>query len=354
MLNELNNNMYIDQLTGLPNFFEFINIDTVSTFGDFGFAIVFDIENFKVINDLYGHDFGDVCLKSFASVIVHILERYNNMRIFRIGGDEFTIILPHFLLEDAEEIMNTIEKNYKVIMNQQISGVDINVHKILLDYSGPVENINDFFKIFFTKLYGQNEKLLYKYWPNQLINNFIRRIKETLDISNNAYSLALYDDVSGLPNHRAASIYLNDLISNNLKADKQFSLLFIDGDDLRRYNNIGYQSGNKMIKELSTVILNSVRKDDKVFRWLSGDEFIVVFDETNCQIAYDLAERIRITVEEETINWDYPVTVSIGVSNFPNDGQTIDDIVNNAEKANKYAKDAGKNKVVRWDFVLKA
>lgn len=358
MENIINSNIFMDQLTGLPNIFEFLNIDTRSMFGEFGSAIILDIKNFKAINDVYGHAFGDVCLKCFVNAAVNTLEHFKGVNIFRTGGDEFTVILPKVLLNDARNAAELMEENYRIVMKEYDSNININMHKFIIDYSEQINSINEFYLMFFIKSYNRNSMLggdmSNKRWSEQIIDNFTRRIRETLVFSYNAYNLALSDDISSLPNHRAASLYINNLISKNYAENKEFSLLFIDGDNLRRYNKISYQSGNNMIKDLSSIILNTIRKNDKIFRWLSGDEFIVVFDDTNYENALKLAERIRTAVEEETIDWVYPITVSIGVANFPSDGQNFDDIIYKAEKANQYAKDTGKNKVIRWDFTAKA
>jgi diguanylate cyclase (GGDEF)-like protein len=134
------------------------------------------------------------------------------------------------------------------------------------------------------------------------------------------------------------------------KSDKNgFSLLFIDGDDLKRYNKVSYETGNDMIKRLSGIIVETLRNEDKIFRWLSGDEFLIVLKETNEVKAIRIAERIRQAVEEQTKTWIYPVTISIGISSYPKDGCCITELIDKAEKANGFAKDAGKNRVFTWD-----
>jgi diguanylate cyclase (GGDEF)-like protein len=180
---------------------------------------------------------------------------------------------------------------------------------------------------------------------DKMIERMLSRVKETLQLLQNSNKLAFSDDISQLPNHRAANLYLEEAAEDYYLYRKPYSVLFIDGDNLKRYNDLGYQQGNNMIRKLGKLITDSIRSSDKVCRWLSGDEFIVILKDTEKPAAYKLAERIRKKVELETINWEYAVTISIGVAECPSDGVDMESIVKKAEKANTLAKRSGKNRV---------
>ena len=79
---------------------------------------------------------------------------------------------------------------------------------------------------------------------------------------------------------------------------------------------------------------------------------MVVINETNEEQVFKIAERIRENVESQTYGWVYPITVSIGISRYQQEYYNIDVIINNAERANSYAKSTGKNKVTVWDACL--
>lgn len=72
-----------------------------------------------------------------------------------------------------------------------------------------------------------------------------------------------------------------------------------------------------MIEGLSKIISSSIRENDKVFRWLSGDEFLVILGDTELEEALNIAERVRYSVEQNTKDWKYPITISVGVANCP-------------------------------------
>lgn len=346
----LKNNIFLDRLTGIPNFFKFIECDINLTFGDYGTVVIFDMIAFEKINRGYGRDIGDTCLKVMAKVICDYLHKEEGTSIFRTDGDEFTAILPKIEHYRGRELAINIKANFKKQMMKQ--GLDdIDVRYFIIEYNHSLNSIDEFYQMIFEYSIGNincsDEKFIQERWVGHIIGSFTKRIKETLSLLDDAYKLALTDDISGLPNNRAAKLYLSNLLKEN-EGISEFSALFIDGDNLKRYNNISYEAGNDMIEKLSAVIKATLRKEDKVFRWLSGDEFLVILEKTNYEDTLRLAERIRDTVEERTVNWLYPVTVSIGVASYPEDGTIIEDIIEKAERANSLAKSSGKNKVVRW------
>jgi diguanylate cyclase (GGDEF)-like protein len=238
--------------------------------------------------------------------------------------------------------------------NLGFSNADI--HTLVLVYSHKITSIDIFYKMLFNKSLEEwklgHERFSEERLIESITGNFTNRIKETLSLLNDAYSLALTDDISCLPNQRAARLYLKNLIIEKEKVNRTFSVLFIDGDNLKRYNTLSYSRGNEMIKGLSGVITSSLRKNDKIFRWFTGDEFLVILDDVNSEDAEKLADRIRSSVEEMTKYWLYPITVSIGTASYPEDGSNIEVILNKAEQANIYAKNTGKNRVIRWESKL--
>ncbi|MDL2284607.1 EAL domain-containing protein [Oxalobacter sp. OttesenSCG-928-P03] len=88
---------YLDHLTGLPNRYRCdvdleASLEKVRKTGQPGYVFFIDLDDFKVVNDSYGHDYGDEVLRSFASYL-KTLYSAENYHVFRFGGDEFVIIL---------------------------------------------------------------------------------------------------------------------------------------------------------------------------------------------------------------------------------------------------------------------
>jgi len=115
---ELQELAYYDPLTGLPNrrfFFEHASLifEEVKRYEKPLSLLVMDIDHFKKINDTYGHDVGDVVLKTFAGVLRGIVRQSDICA--RFGGEEFVVLLPNTNLEGAkvlaERIRTTVAKN---------------------------------------------------------------------------------------------------------------------------------------------------------------------------------------------------------------------------------------------------
>lgn len=351
----LENSIHKDPLTGLPNFLKFIDSDFCAQFKDNGTIIIFDMADFVKINEKYGRHIGDIFLKNFSKAIESVVVDCGSNYAFRTGGDEFTLVLPESDFSKAEKIFIAINNRYKEIMNEA-GFSEFEVHTLILEYDQCIKSIEDFYELLIKNTFAHQNDIEAKFTVDKMlrniINNITGRIKETVSYYNDAYSLALTDDVSGLPNHRAGKMYLSNLVEEYETHKKGFSVLFIDGDNLKRYNNISYEAGNDMIRRLSEVIVSSLRCEDKVYRWFSGDEFLVILKGTNSSNALKLAERIRETVEIETRNWPFPITVSIGTASYPEDGCCVEGVIEKAEKANSVAKELGKNMIVKWEVAI--
>lgn len=351
-IRNLYNNIYIDPLTCLPNFFKFIESDFKEMFGEKGVILIFDIAKMEMVNRNFGRNAGDLHIKYLSEVISKVFFEFCNAAIFRTYGDEFTVIIKNMTSSDIESVCSSVKLEYISRMNEK-GFIDTDVNILTFDYDCPITSVESYYEVLLMGSNKQEGKKCNKFSRDKMfkhiVGGVINRVKETLSYYDDACSMALVDDISGLPNHRAGKLHLSDLLES-YKSDKNgFSLLFIDGDDLKRYNKVSYETGNNMIRNLSGIIAGTLRNEDKMFRWLSGDEFLIVLKETNEAKAVKVAERIRKTVEESTVNWIYPVTISIGISSYPRDGQCMTDLINKAEMANGMAKEAGKNRVFTWN-----
>src|SRR5690606_19598442 len=100
-----------------------------------------------------------------------------------------------------------------------------------------------------------------------------------------------------------------------------------------------------MIRKLGEILASQLRRGDFLARWFSGDEFLVVLPGADRFEAFRIGERLRVLVEETTKDWLFPITISVGMASFPEDGNTLEALLQKAEEANALAKKAGKNQV---------
>jgi len=338
-------NMSLNNLTGMPNFFDFIESDISRIFDKKGVFIVFNVFNLMKINEKHGNDIGDLCISNLTQSINRVISNHSNLYGFRFAENDFIITLPNFQLSNVKEVTSEVEEEFKKYMD--ISGYeDIRLYKFSLEYNQNINTIEDFYEFLLKNALkvSENEENIDRIIKH-LVWTFTRNIRNTS-------SLALKDDISGLSNHRAGKLFISNLINEQSQCKNGFAVMFIDGDNLKRYNQISYEAGNEMIRNLSQIISNSIREKDKVFRWLTGDEFLVVLKEVDKDNSAKLAERVREAVERQTQNCIFPTTISIGIAHYPTDGILIDELINKAEKANSYAKNKGRNKVIKWENTI--
>lgn len=344
------NSLYEDSLTGMPNLFGLMECDLDETFGSSGVCLFLDSKNLYGINEQHGRDMGDQYLRTLGVILDELAYAPHPSVVgFRAGGDLFILRF----LSGEEDLAARIGQETDAELNRRMRAYGIpfgGVHHAIWSYSDPIKSVAD--------LMRQSSLMLMNTvapcetgtelpaWADGIIRELFARVRDTLTLLQANYQLAYTDDVSGLPNHRAAKQALSQLDTAFTESHTPFSVLFIDGDNLKRYNTLGYEHGNRMIRGIADHLREALRNADKVYRWLSGDEFLVLLDNTPPEKALEVAERLRTHIQDSTLDWVFPVTISIGVACCPTDAATAAVCVDMAEKRNALAKRLGKNRTI--------
>jgi len=152
------------------------------------------------------------------------------------------------------------------------------------------------------------------------------------------------DELTGLYNHRHFHERLEQEIARGSRFGGTFSMIMLDIDLFKVYNDIyGHLAGDQVLRKTAKYIETSIRNIDLAFRY-GGEEFAIILPEAGLQDAYKVAERIRKTIEARTSSRAMPLTVSIGVANWPNDGVMREEIIGAADIALYHAKNNGRNR----------
>jgi diguanylate cyclase (GGDEF)-like protein/excisionase family DNA binding protein len=155
------------------------------------------------------------------------------------------------------------------------------------------------------------------------------------------------DDLTGLLNHGT----FKDWLTRSVAARDPFGLVMIDLDEFKAVNDtLGHQTGDRLLRDIASAILNAARETDAVFRY-GGDEFVVILPRTDATGLASAAERILLAVEavgEAGSPWHAEglrVGASIGTAFYPDDGETPEDVLLAADRACFVAKRAGRGHV---------
>lgn len=161
--------------------------------------------------------------------------------------------------------------------------------------------------------------------------------------------LAIKDDLTGLYVKRYFSEKLEKLITEAQIEGISFSLLLLDLDRFKDLNDqFGHSVGDKILQKTAELMKNSSPKTGIVARY-GGEEFAVILPRTAKSDARIIAEGIRKDVEEYAFSIrreDIRTTISIGLSEFPSEGKTPEELIDKADKYLYEAKRKGRNRVV--------
>ncbi len=164
-----------------------------------------------------------------------------------------------------------------------------------------------------------------------------------------AKEMAFIDSLTGLYNSK----YLENALERELKrADRLMSpvtVLFMDLDNFKRINDTNdHLVGSRVLVEVGKIILKCVREVDTVIRY-GGDEYVVILVDADYDVAMRVADRIRVSIEQEHFiteeSLDIRITASIGVATYPIHTKDKKELLKIADKAMYRAKDISRNVV---------
>ncbi len=158
--------------------------------------------------------------------------------------------------------------------------------------------------------------------------------------------LAQHDFLTGLPNRMLLTERLSQAIGLAQRHTKQVALLFLDLDYFKHVNDsLGHAIGDQLLQSVAKRLSASVRATDTVCRQ-GGDEFVVLLTEIERpQDAAHVAETLRdaLAAPHRVDGRELHVSVSMGISVYPDDGSDVDTVMQNADTAMYHAKASGRN-----------
>ncbi len=263
----------------------------------------------------------DYISSTYEKTDVYIEEKTWDLSISSFGRTESTrMFFPVYLKEKGN--LYTRRQNDEVLEYKEL------VAYVYLESDRVVHNIN-------LKTY----KNIKAYEPliSLLINDYNVTKKVTIDSLTQTHVRSYVQNM------------VQKTIEKSLGVDLEFSVLMIDIDHFKDVNDTyGHTRGDEVLNSLASILKSSVRESDIVGRY-GGEEFVVILNGANKAVLKQLAEKIRLAVENaKLLGNDRALTISIGCSSYPQDGKNLAVLIENADKALYQAKNTGKNRVCEF------
>ncbi|NLI78849.1 MAG: diguanylate cyclase [Candidatus Riflebacteria bacterium] len=170
------------------------------------------------------------------------------------------------------------------------------------------------------------------------------------------YRYAVTDEMTRLYNHRYFQQRLDEELQRADRYDSKVSLILLDVDHFKKFNDTyGHQEGDRVLKTVARLLEKSVREVDIPARY-GGEEFIVICPEKDAEGSMVPAQRIRTAIE----GFDFriggarvPITVSLGVSCYPEQARNKFDLILFADTALYTSKESGRNRATLYDPAMR-
>jgi len=170
---------------------------------------------------------------------------------------------------------------------------------------------------------------------------------------NQTRELSITDGLSLLYNQTYFFERLKQEIQQSKRYKYQLSVIILDVDDFKKYNDAnGHIYGSKALKQIGSIMKAMFRSSDILARY-GGDEFVVMLPHTDKVGAFLAADRLREIVEQESFGGEESlprgkITISLGVTSFPDFGDSVEEVLGYADKALYHAKKLGRNRTILY------
>lgn len=312
-------------------------------------VIVFDLDQFKLVNDTWGHAAGDVVLRGVGERITAVLGPDDV--VARLGGDEFMVCgrdggVPRAQAVASQVVDALLEPfdiggaSLVVAASCGIAGFDVGA-----DIASAVQEADA--AMYRAKASGRSDPVVYDVDEGDADAVAVRHLTRAVESLRRS---AAIDSRTGLARDHVFAADLPALLARAQRLDGPLSLLLIDLDRFHDFNaRYMYEAGHRALHAVASTIADVVRRQDRCYRY-GGEEFVVLLEGAGVDAAMATADRVREAVRALSIPHDRVdggvLTASVGVSTAsPHQPCEPDWLVHGAATAVFAAKSAGRDRV---------
>lgn len=366
--------IYDDDLTQVRPIVSYVNKNKKPTYGfEVGVHnlsyritipyITFDKKHIGVLEYGIGPDYIEKKLYNNFSVKTELL--IENNAIKKMSENPYSEKIKKFTVTKKDPIFDKINKDIKLEMEHQIISADGKTYLVINNLN--LENFQNIpiGKIVvakdITNIINKNKEEMFLSYSINIAILFIGLIVLYIIFSNYSASLkrsykhiddlniqseklrhiADIDDLTKVYNKR----FFNNYLKEFLKSESKGVIVFFDIDHFKQVNDTyGHVTGDKVLKDLTSIIENSIRKNDVFVRW-GGEEFVLLFEDIDTKAAYEKCEELRVQIENEVFTKNISITLSFGLTNIVKE-DSMKSLLKRADTLLYKAKADGRNRVV--------
>ncbi|MDD5161172.1 MAG: diguanylate cyclase [Sulfuricurvum sp.] len=158
-------------------------------------------------------------------------------------------------------------------------------------------------------------------------------------------SISMTDPLTGIANRLHFTMVYEHAINVAAREQKPLGIIFFDIDYFKQVNDrYGHLKGDKVLKQISDMVMKQLRKSDIYARW-GGEEFVILLPDTSLYQAFQLAEMLRVAIELENFGTSEKITCSFGVAVLE-ENESAEMLLKRADELLYQAKESGRNRVV--------
>jgi diguanylate cyclase (GGDEF)-like protein len=345
-----------DALTNSGNhvsFFDWlISIQSKKQFSPFTLVST-NLRGLKTLNENSGRQAGDTALRWAANII----RDHCKETPFRMGSEFITVIshgTPQIQAAAVKSVYDTLNAQASTAALQTPAAQVVGITFFDKSQTSPENVLSAYYGALFflqqkpeltLKIFDARQMSQVTGFMEYVVSHTVSRFTSIGSMLDQSNQFAFIDPISNLPNSRAGVIKLQETIELAQQEKSSFSVLIVDGDNLRAYNSLSYIGGDDMIRRLGETLKKEIRPTDYISRWRKGDQFLVILPNSTAQSGAAVGERMRVTVDRESKDWMIRSSISVGVVGCPQHGKTIQKLIEVATEALNRAKELGKNRV---------
>jgi diguanylate cyclase (GGDEF)-like protein len=194
--------------------------------------------------------------------------------------------------------------------------------------------------------------LIFSFFISAFLSKKLRENEKILqDLLKKSRELSITDGLTHLYNQTHFFEVLEHEVQQSRRYNNVFSVVILDIDDFKKFNDTnGHILGSQALERVGLIMKRIFRASDILARY-GGDEFVAILPHTDRVGAFLAAERLREAVDNEPFGSPGKIkkgkiTISLGINSFPEGGNSVEEILSNADKALYHAKNTGRNRVV--------